>query len=281
MNRLSINKTYKLYIGGKFPRTESGRYYELTGKRGEFLANISRGSRKDVRNAVVAARKAQVGWAASSAYLRGQILYRVAEMMEGRREQFVEERRLEGRSAAAARKEVSAAIDLFVYYAGWSDKYQAVFSSVNPVASPHFNFSVPEPTGVVAVVAPTSGLLGLCSVVAPIMVGGNASVVLAARHAPLSAVAFAEVLNSSDVPGGVVNLLTGFVEELLPGMSSHMDVNALLLCSDDAEAAVAARVAGTENVKRVVVCPDGPLGEGPQPVMDFQEIKTTWHPVGG
>ncbi len=280
MSRLSINKTYKLYIGGKFPRTESGRYYELRGKKGELLANVSRGSRKDFRNAVVAARGAQGGWAAASAYLRGQILYRVAEMLEGRREQFVEELRLEGRAAGAARKEVERAIDLFVHYAGWSDKYQALFSSVNPVASAHFNFSVPEPTGVVAVVAPSDGLLGLCSVVAPVMVGGNASVVLAAREHPLSAITFAEVLNSSDVPGGVVNLLTGFREELLPGMSGHMDVNALLLCTDDAGEAAAAREQGAENVKRVVVRPDGVLGESPYHVMDFQEVKTTWHPVG-
>ena len=281
MSRLSINKTYKLYIGGKFPRTESGRYYELSGKKGDFLANISQGSRKDFRNAVVAARKAQAGWAASSAYLKGQILYRVAEMLEGRRDQFVEELRMEGRTAAAAQKEVEKSIDLFVHYAGWSDKFQALFSSVNPVASAHFNFSVPEPTGVVAVVAPSSGLLGLCSVMAPVMVGGNTAVVLASRERPLTAITFGEVLNSSDVPGGVVNLMTGFVDELLPVMSSHMDVNALLLCSDDEEAAAKARELGAENVKRVVVRPDVPLEECPYHVMDFQEIKTTWHPVGG
>ncbi len=280
MSRLSINKTYKLYIGGKFPRTESGRYYELTGKKGEFLANVSQGSKKDFRNAVVAARKAQGGWAKSSAYLKGQILYRVAEMLEGRSDQFVEELRMEGRTAAAARKEVETSIDLFVHYAGWSDKYPALFSSVNPVASSHFNFSNPEPTGVVAAVAPLSGLLGLCSVVAPIMVGGNASVVLASSERPLTAITFAEVLNSSDVPGGVVNLVTGFADELLPVMSSHMDVNALLLCSDDAKAAAGAREQGAENVKRVVVKPDAPLEESPYHVMDFQEIKTTWHPVG-
>ncbi|MDE0826083.1 MAG: aldehyde dehydrogenase family protein [Akkermansiaceae bacterium] len=280
MSRLSINKTYKLYIGGKFPRTESGRYYELTGKKGEFLANVSQGSKKDFRNAVVAARKAQGGWAKSSAYLKGQILYRVAEMLEGRSDQFVEELRMEGRTAAAARKEVETSIDLFVHYAGWSDKYPALFSSVNPVASSHFNFSNPEPTGVVAAVAPMSGLLGLCSVVAPIMVGGNASVVLASSERPLTAITFAEVLNSSDVPGGVVNLVTGFADELLPVMSSHMDVNALLLCSDDAKAAAGAREQGAENVKRVVVKPDAPLEESPYHVMDFQEIKTTWHPVG-
>ena len=280
MSRLSINNTYKLYIGGKFPRTESGRYYELTGKKGEFLANVSQGSKKDFRNAVVAARKAQGGWAKSSAYLKGQILYRVAEMLEGRSDQFVEELRMEGRTAAAARKEVETSIDLFVHYAGWSDKYPALFSSVNPVASSHFNFSNPEPTGVVAAVAPLSGLLGLCSVVAPIMVGGNASVVLASSERPLTAITFAEVLNSSDVPGGVVNLVTGFADELLPVMSSHMDVNALLLCSDDAKAAAGAREQGAENVKRVVVKPDAPLEESPYHVMDFQEIKTTWHPVG-
>ena len=280
MSRLSINKTYKLYIGGKFPRTESGRYYELTGKKGDFLANVSQGSKKDFRNAVVAARKAQGGWAKSSAYLKGQILYRVAEMLEGRSDQFVEELRMEGRTAAAARKEVETSIDLFVHYAGWSDKYPALFSSVNPVASSHFNFSNPEPTGVVAAVAPLSGLLGLCSVVAPIMVGGNASVVLASSERPLTAITFAEVLNSSDVPGGVVNLVTGFADELLPVMSSHMDVNALLLCSDDAKAAAGAREQGAENVKRVVVKPDAPLEESPYHVMDFQEIKTTWHPVG-
>ena len=244
MSRLSINKTYKLYIGGKFPRTESGRYYELIGKNGGLVANISRGSKKDFRNAVVAARKAQKGWASASAYLKGQILYRVAEMLEGRKEQFVEELRLEGRTPAAARKEVEAAIDLLVHYAGWSDKFQALFSTVNPVASAHFNFSQPESTGVVAVVAPSNGLLGLVSVVAPLMVGGNTAVLLAAKGHPLTAITFAEVLNSSDVPGGVVNLLTGFREELLPVMASHMDVNALLLCSDQASEAEAAREAG-------------------------------------
>jgi acyl-CoA reductase-like NAD-dependent aldehyde dehydrogenase len=281
MSRLSVKKTYKLYLGGKFPRTESGRCYELLGRRGELLANVSQASRKDLRNAVVAARKAQPAWARSTAYLKGQILYRVGEMLEGRGEQFVEELVAQGRTPAAARKEVAAAVDLFVYYAGWSDKYQAVFSSVNPVASPHFNFSIPEPSGVVAALAPeSSGLLGLCSVLAPIMVGGNSAVVLASRDRPLCAVTFGEVLNSSDVPGGVVNLLTGFADELLPVMSSHMDVNSLLLCSDDPEAAALARVNAAENVKRVVVRPDAPLKESPYRVLDFQEIKTTWHPVG-
>jgi acyl-CoA reductase-like NAD-dependent aldehyde dehydrogenase len=281
MDRLSVKKTYKMYVGGKFPRTESGRYYELHDRKGRLLANVSQGSRKDFREAVVAARKAQGGWAKYSAYLKGQILYRVSEMLEGRSEQFVEELVAQGRTSAAARKEVAAAVDLFVHHAGWSDKFQAVFSSVNPVASPHFNFSMPEPTGVVAAVAPeSSGLLGLCSVVAPVMVGGNAGIVLAPRERPLCAVTFGEVLNSSDVPGGVVNILTGDVDELLPVMSSHMDVNALVLCSDDAEAARRARESAAENVKRVVVMPDKPLAESPCHIMDFQEIKTTWHPVG-
>jgi len=279
--RLAVNKTYKLYLGGKFPRTESGRYYELKGRKDALLANVSRASRKDLRNAVVAARKAWSGWAAATAYLRGQILYRVAEMLEGRREQFEEELRAQGSSPTAAKKEVTGAIDLFVHYAGWSDKYQALFSSVNPVATPHFNFSMPEPTGVVAAVAPEgSGLLGLCSVVAPILVGGNTSVILASHARPLCAITLAEVLNSSDVPAGVVNILTGLREELLPHLASHMDVNALLLCSDEASEAKLAQEEAVENVKRVTLHRDGPLEESPYHILDFQEIKTTWHPVG-
>ncbi len=279
--RLAVNKTYKLYLGGKFPRTESGRYYELKGRKGALLANVSRASRKDFRNAVVAARKAWSGWAAATAYLRGQILYRVAEMLEGRREQFEEELRAQGSTPTAAKKEVTGAIDLFVHYAGWSDKYQALFSSVNPVATPHFNFSMPEPTGVVAAVAPEgSGLLGLCSVVAPILVGGNTSVILASHARPLCAITLAEVLNSSDVPAGVVNILTGLREELLPHLASHMDVNALLLCSDEASEAKLAQEEAVENVKRVTLHRDGPLEESPYHILDFQEIKTTWHPVG-
>ena len=279
--RLAVNKTYKLYLGGKFPRTESGRYYELKGRKDALLANVSRASRKDFRNAVVAARKAWSGWAAATAYLRGQILYRVAEMLEGRREQFEEELRAQGSTPTAAKKEVTGAIDLFVHYAGWSDKYQALFSSVNPVATPHFNFSMPAPTGVVAAVAPEgSGLLGLCSVVAPILVGGNTSVILASHARPLCAITLAEVLNSSDVPAGVVNILTGLREELLPHLASHMDVNALLLCSDEASEAKLAQEEAVENVKRVTLHRDGPLEESPYHILDFQEIKTTWHPVG-
>ncbi|NNM30159.1 MAG: aldehyde dehydrogenase family protein [Akkermansiaceae bacterium] len=281
MSRITVSKTYKLYIGGKFPRTESGRYYKLKGRSGKLLADVSRGSRKDLREAVVAARKALPGWANATAYLRGQILYRVAEMLEGRASQFVDELVAQGSTSAAARKEVTAAVDLWVHYAGWSDKFQAVFSSVNPVASPHFNFSRPEETGVVGTIAPeSSGLLGLSSVLAPIMVGGNSAVVLASRKRPLCAITLAEVLNSSDVPGGVVNLLTGFADELLPHMAGHMDVNSILLCSEDAKACKAARELASENVKRVVLRDDAPLEEDPYEILAFQEIKTTWHPVG-
>ncbi len=279
--RLAVSKTYKLYLGGRFPRTESGRYYELKGRKDALLANVSRASRKDFRNAVVAARKAWSGWAAATACLRGQILYRVAEMLEGRAGQFEEELRAQGSTPVAAKKEVTASIDLFVHYAGWSDKYQALFSSVNPVATPHFNFSVPEPTGVVAAVAPEgSGLLGLCSVVAPILVGGNTSVILASHARPLCAITLAEVLNSSDVPGGTVNILTGLRDELLPQFAEHMDVNALLVCSDESGDIRLAQERAVENVKRVIPHADAPLAESPYHILDFQEIKTTWHPVG-
>ena len=280
-NRLVVNKTYKLYLGGKFPRTESGRYYEVKGRRGALLANASRASRKDFRNGVVSARKAFPGWNGGSAYLRGQILYRVAEMLEGRAEQFEEELRLQGSAPSSAKKEVSKAVDLLVHYAGWSDKYQSLFSSVNPVSTPHFNFSMPEPTGVVGVVAPEgSSLLGLCSALAPIVVGGNTSIILASQTKPLCAITLAEVLNSSDLPAGVVNILTGFRDELIPHFAEHMDVNALLLCSDGADEARITGKRSAENLKRVVVHSDAPLREDPYHVLDFQEIKTTWHPVG-
>ena len=280
-NRLAVNKTYKLYLGGKFSRSESGRYYEVKGRKGALLANASRASRKDFRNGVVAARKAWPGWNDTSAYLRGQILYRIAEMLEGRSEQFEEQLRLQGATPLAARKEVTKAVDLLVHYAGWSDKYQSLFSSVNPVSTPHFNFSVPEATGIVAVVAPEArSLLGLCSAIAPILTGGNTSVLLASHSKPLCAITLAEVLNSSDVPAGVVNILTGYRDELLPHFAEHMDVNALLLCSDEEEEAKMAGKKAAENLKRVVSHPDSPLEEDPYHILDFQEIKTTWHPVG-
>lgn len=283
--RIPVAKTYKIYIGGKFPRTESGRYYELQDARGKVIANICRSSRKDFRNAVVAARSAQGGWAAASAYLRGQILYRIAEMLEGRRDQFVAEMTIEGVNKRAARNEVDAAIDRLIYYAGWADKYQQIFSAVNPVASSHFNFSVLEPTGVVAVLAPEhSGLLGLVSNIAPAIVGGNTCVVLASESLPLNAVSFAEVLHAADVPGGVVNILTGFRSELSGQFASHMDVNAVVYCDADADTARQVQEQAADNIKRVIARAGldwaKDAAANPYLISDTQETKTTWHPIG-
>ena len=236
--RVPVAKTYKIYIDGKFPRTESGRYFTLNDKKGAVIANICRSSRKDFRNSVVAARDAQLAWAQASAYLRGQILYRIAEMLEGRREQFVSELQLQGATQNAAQKEVDASIDRLIYYAGLADKYQQVFSAVNPVSSSHFNFSVLEPTGVVAILAPDdSSLLGLISNVAPTIVGGNTCVVLASERRPLCGVSFAEVLHASDVPAGVANILTGLREEWTEHSASHMDGNAIIDCDGSKEVA--------------------------------------------
>lgn len=279
MSRVAVSKTYKLYIGGKFPRTESGRVDEMRGKDGGLIANMSRASRKDLRAAVEAARAAFGGWSGASAYLRGQIVYRIAEMLEGRTAQFVAGLEAGGLPAAEAKKDVAEAVDLLVYYAGWSDKFQAVFSSVNPVATPHFNFSQLEPVGVVGVLAPAgAGLKGLVSVIAPVLVGGNASVVLAGAGSPQCAISFAEVLATSDVPGGVVNLLTGRREELALEFAKHREFNAFLVCG----AAQAAEIEGesAENMKRVSFYADEVLEAGPEPIVAFQETKTTWHPVG-
>lgn len=284
MSRLAVNKTYKIFIGGKFPRTESGRYYPLQDKKGNLLANLCLSSRKDFRNAVVAARKAQSAWAAASAMNKGQILYRLAEMLEGRRGQFVEEIKAMGSSVAKARNEVDASIDRLVYYAGWSDKYQQIFSSVNPVSSPHFNFSNPEPTGVVGIIAPEEqGLLGLISVLAPVIVGGNTAVLLGSYSKPLSAISFAEVIQTSDVPSGVVNILTGDRTELFSHMASHMDVNAIVYCGNgDGEMKGISELA-SENVKRTVFYKKsdwrGDKNQSPYFIEKTQEIKTTWHPV--
>jgi acyl-CoA reductase-like NAD-dependent aldehyde dehydrogenase len=282
--RIAVAKTYKIYIGGKFPRTESGRYFALKDKKGNVIANMCRGSRKDFRNAVVAARNAQSGWAKSSAYLRGQILYRIAEMLEGRREQFIAELVLQGATQKGAEKEVDLSIDRLIYYAGWSDKYQQVFSAVNPVSSSHFNFSVLEPTGVVSILAPDdSGLLGLISNVAAAIVGGNTCVVLASESKPLSAVSFAEVLHASDVPGGVVNVLTGFQAELTEQFASHMDVNAVIYCDGSRAVAKTVQTLAADNIKRVIardrVDWSGDA-ENPYLIRDTQEVKTTWHPIG-
>ena len=283
--RIPVEKTYKIYIDGKFPRTESGRYFALENKDGEVVANVCRGSRKDFRNAVVAARGACSSWSAASAYLRGQILYRIAEMLEGRRDQFVSELVLQGLTRRTAEAEATAAIDRLIYYAGWTDKYQQVFSAVNPVSSSHFNFSVLEPTGVVALLLPErSSLLGLVSNIAPAIAGGNTCVALASESMPLCAVSFAEVLHASDVPAGVVNILTGYRDELSSQFASHMDVNALVYCDDEDGMARDMQTAAADNVKRVIARvqvdwkADG--AQGPYMIKDTQEIKTTWHPIG-
>jgi acyl-CoA reductase-like NAD-dependent aldehyde dehydrogenase len=282
--RLEIQKTYKIYIGGQFPRTESGRYYPLKNKKGEIIANICLSSRKDFRNAVVAARGAFGGWSGRSAFNRGQILYRIAEMLEGRKEQFVSELIAQGSTTIAAKKEVELSIDRMVYYAGWCDKFQQVFSSVNPVASSHFNFSVPEPTGIVAIIASEeSSLLGLVSAIAPVIAGGNTCVVLASENKPLCSVTFSEVLNTSDLPGGVVNILTGNSSELHSHFSSHMDVNALAYYRDNKAEIKLIKENASLNVKRVFIYKNLELNnegsQNPYLIIDTQETKTTWHPI--
>ena len=279
--RLAVRKTYKLFIAGAFPRSESGRSYEVRDAKGNFLANAARASRKDVRDAVAAARKAFGGWSGRTPYNRGQIHYRVAEMMEGRRGQFVDELRADGSGKAAAETEVNAAIDRWVWYAGWADKIAAVTGSANPVAGPFFNFSTPEPTGVVGIVAPDSALLGLVSVVAPAVVTGNTCVVVAAR--PLAAITLAEVLATSDLPGGVVNILTGDRAELAPWLASHMDVNAIDLAGAPHELAASCAEAAAENLKRVLrpaAATDWTADPGTARLTAFLETKTVWHPVG-
>jgi acyl-CoA reductase-like NAD-dependent aldehyde dehydrogenase len=284
-SRVPVAKTYKIYIDGKFPRTESGRYFTIEDGDGAVIANLCQGSRKDFRNAVVAARNAFQGWSAASAYLRGQILYRIAEMLEGRREQFITELVQQGVSKRRAKQEVEASVDRLIYYAGWSDKYQQIFSSVNPVSSSHFNFSVLEPTGVVAMLAPDdSGLIGLVSNLAPAIVGGNTSVLLASETMPLCAVSFAEVLHAADVPAGVVNIITGFREELTAQFASHMDVNAIVYCDGDGEVASDIQDKAADNIKRVVARIDtdwsGKQSQSPYFIRETQELKTTWHPIG-
>ena len=282
--RLEVLKTYKLYIGGQFPRTESGRYYIATNGHGEQLANICLSSRKDFRDAVVAARKGFRGWSARPAFNRGQILYRMAEMLESRKPQFIDELSWQGLTKARARRELAVTVDRLVHYSGWCDKYQQIFSSVNPVASSHFNFSVPEPMGVVAAIAPqTNSLIGLASIIAPAIAGGNAIVILASETKPLSAISFAEVLHSSDLPAGVVNILTGKVSELSSQLSSHMDVNAVIYCGNDEFLAKQISQKSTSNVKRVLIYKDvdwlSDEGQSPYYILDCQEIKTTWHPI--
>jgi acyl-CoA reductase-like NAD-dependent aldehyde dehydrogenase len=282
--RIAVRKTYKLYIGGAFPRSESGRSYPVADHAGGFLANAALASRKDARDAVVAARKAHRGWAGATAYNRGQVLYRVAEVLEGRRAQFVSEVRLAtGTSAAAAEAEVDQAIDRWVWYAGWADKIAQVRGAANPVAGPYFNFSVPEPVGVVAVLAPQeSALLGLVASLAPAIVSGNTCVLVASERLPLPAVTLAEVLATSDVPGGVVNILTGRVAQIAPWLASHMDVNAIDVAGAPGGLADDMAVAAADNLKRVVRIPAGDWTAEPgiERMVAYLETKTVWHPVG-
>ena len=282
--RLAVWKTYKLYIGGAFPRSESGRSYPVTDHKDGFLANAAMASRKDARDAVSAARKAFAGWSAATAYNRGQVLYRVAELLEGRRAQFAAEvRAAEGLAARHADAVVDAAIDRWVWYAGWADKIAQVRGAANPVAGPYFNFSVPEPTGVVAVIAPqASSLLGFISAVAPAVVTGSTVVALASERFPLPAVSLSEVLATSDVPGGVINVLTGRTDEVAPWLASHMDVNAIDLTGAPDALADDLAVAAAENLKRVLRpgAEDWTQTPGLERMLAYLETKTVWHPVG-
>jgi acyl-CoA reductase-like NAD-dependent aldehyde dehydrogenase len=288
MARIDVRKTYKLFIGGEFPRSESGHSYPVHDARGRFVANAALASRKDARDAVSAARKAFPGWSGRTAYNRGQVVYRIAEVMEDRRPQFVEAlRQGEGGSAAAAGKVLDASIDRLVWYAGWADKLAQVVGNANPVAGPFFNLSTPEPTGVVAVLAPQeSSLLGLVSVVAPVLISGNTLVVASSAERPLAAITFAEVLATSDVPAGVVNILTGTLDRTAPTLASHMDVNAIDLTglAGDPEQATALEVQAAENLKRVrrapAAEPDWTLDPGLDRMTDVLETKTVWHPIG-
>jgi acyl-CoA reductase-like NAD-dependent aldehyde dehydrogenase len=285
--RLDVRKTYKQYIGGAFPRSESGRSYVVSDAKGAFLANASKASRKDARDAVVAARKVFTSWSTKTPYHRGQVVYRVAEVLEGRREQLVDEvRRSEGLTKRRAENVVHTTVDRLVWYAGWADKLAQVVGSTNPVAGPYFNFSVPEPTGVVGLVAPQdSSLLGLVSVLAPPLVTGNTTVVLTSFERPLPAVTFSEVLATSDVPGDVVNILTGSTSEVAPWLASHMDVNAIDLAGvTDAALATELEIAAADNLKRVVrpsaVADDWFASPGIGRLTQFMETKTVWHPIG-
>ncbi|MFC8441894.1 aldehyde dehydrogenase family protein [Streptomyces griseoincarnatus] len=283
--RLSVFKTYKLYVGGKFPRSESGRVYEVTDAKGKWLANAPQSSRKDARDAVVAARKAFGAWSGATAYNRGQILYRIAEMLEGRRDQYVREvAEAEGLSKSRAAAQVDAAIDRWVWYAGWTDKIAQVVGGGNPVAGPFFNLSSPEPTGVVAVLAPQeSSFLGLVSVVAPVVATGNTAVVIASEKAPLPALSLGEVLATSDLPGGVVNILSGRTAEIAAPLAAHQDVNAIDLAGADEVLAKELEIAAADNLKRVLrpqPVDDWSAAPGTDRMTAFLETKTVWHPTG-
>ena len=277
-NRIDVKKTYKLFINGAFPRSESGRTYEIKSAKGVFIANPCLASRKDLKDAVVAARTAQSGWNKASAYNKGQILYRIAEMLEGRRGQFVEEIVLvTGATKSKAEKEVTDSVDRLVWYAGWSDKLSSLSGALNPVAGPYYNFTVPESMGVIAAIAPEApSLLGLIDVIAPIIVGGNTVVVLASTKAPLSAMSFAEVIATSDVPAGVINILTGKKDEIAPWMATHMDIDGFDISGLAAKSHGAIRIAGAENLKRIYSFKSADPGR----ILAFLENKTVWHPIG-
>ncbi|MDO8646571.1 MAG: aldehyde dehydrogenase family protein [Candidatus Planktophila sp.] len=277
-NRIDVKKTYKLYINGAFPRSESGRTYEIKDAKGVFIANPCLASRKDLKDAVVAARAAQPGWNKASAYNKGQILYRIAEMLEGRRTQFVQEIvSVTGITKVKAEKEVTESVDRIVWYAGWSDKLSSLSGALNPVAGPYYNFTVPESMGVIAAIAPESpSLLGLIDAIAPVIVGGNTVIVLASTKAPLSAMSFAEVVATSDVPAGVINILTGKKDEIAPWMASHMDIDGLDISGLGAKSHGAVRSAGAENLKRIYSFNSA----DPSRILAFLEHKTVWHPIG-
>ena len=275
--RLDVKKTYKLFIGGAFPRSESGRSYEIKNKRGQFIANPAQASRKDLRDAVLAAKNAHPGWSSATAFNRGQILYRIAEMLEGRTSQFVDEIvATTGVTSSVAKQEVSAAIDLWVWYAGWCDKITSVSGNNNPIAGPYYNFTIPESLGVIGIVAEEKdSLIGLVRSLAPIIAGGNTSVLIASQSRPLAAITLAEVFATSDLPAGVVNILTGIKTELAPWLASHMEIDGLDLSGIDSIAEL--RVSGAENLKRIHTFEKD---VSPERILAFMEYKTIWHPVG-
>ena len=278
--RIEVKKTYKLFIGGAFPRSESGRTYEVCASDGSFIANPSLASRKDLREAVVSARSAHSGWAGATAYNRGQILYRIAEMLEGRTHQFMSEiSALDGVSEQEALKEVHLAIDQWVWYAGWSDKLSSIAGSTNQVSGPFYNFTIPEPMGVIGAIAPESpSLLGFVNAIAPIIISGNTAVVLASTRSPLPAITFAEVLATSDLPHGVINILTGDKSELAPWFASHMNINGLDISGlEDPQMINDVKVAGADSLKRIHACE---ASASPHRILAFMEAKTIWHPVG-
>jgi len=290
MKRAEVLKTYKLFIGGKFPRSESGYYYQVKNpKTKAVIANVAQGSRKDLREAVKAARAAFGGWSKKTAYNRSQILYRIAEMIESRKAEFIDHiQSMGGSTAAKAEKEVLASIDRLIWYAGWADKYQQIFGSSNPVAAPYFNFSMPEPTGVVGVIAADEmALLPLISQLAPAIVSGNTVVILASETLPLTAITLAEVIETSDVPAGVINILTGVKKDLIPHLAKHMDVNAIQYVGSDQDTIKLLQLEGTENLKRICVSNKvsgqewfNEKSQSPYWISDLTETKTTWHPVG-